>query len=323
VTISFVIPVRNDARRLELALRSIAAAAAGAPDVELVVVDNGSTDESVMVARQHGALVLDRPGLPVSVLRNEGASAAAGDLLAFVDADNEIDSGWVAAARELFRDDAVAAIGAPYSAPAGANWVQQVYDGLRDHRAGTFDTEWLGSGNLAIRRDVFIALGGFDESLVTCEDVDLCIRLRAAGHRLIADSRLRSMHHGDPRSPAAVFKVELWRGRDNLRVTLRPPRSWRSLASLTASVLMLAGLAGTLASLVTGPWWLAAGSAAAVVAIVGMRTVRLARTLPSGVVPLLRAFVVAAAYEGGRALALVVRPDHHRRHPAKSAPAHV
>jgi len=67
--------------------------------------------------------------------------------------------------------------------PAGT-WVQRAYDGLRPRRPSRHDLEWLGSGNLAVRRDLLERAQGFDERLVTYEDVDLCRHLRSMGVRL-------------------------------------------------------------------------------------------------------------------------------------------
>ena len=79
------------------------------------------------------------------------------------------------------------------------------------------------SGNLAVKRTAFQAIGGFDAALEACEDVDFCQRLRRAGWRLVGDERLESVHLGDPPTLAALFRAERWRGRDNLRVSLRGP----------------------------------------------------------------------------------------------------
>lgn len=98
-----------------------------------------------------------------------------------------------------------------------------MYDRLRRHQGGVRDTGWLPSGNLVVRTEVFRQLGGFDTSLETCEDVDLCQRLVAGGGRLMETDRMHSTHFGDPATLRALFFGELWRGRDNLKVSLRGP----------------------------------------------------------------------------------------------------
>ena len=117
--ISFVIPVRNAAADLPRCLSSIAGERARASRrVEIVVVDNGSSDDSAEIARRLGARVIERPGLTVGACRNAGAADSRGDVLAFVDADNEIAAGWLHACLRAFQEQGVGAAGFPYEAPA-------------------------------------------------------------------------------------------------------------------------------------------------------------------------------------------------------------
>ena len=191
----------------------------------------------------------------VSELRNRGGAPRHRDVLAFVDADNEIV---VRLGLCGDRDSAmprVGAVGALCHAPVDGTWVQRAYGYLRGRTEAQHDVAWLGSGNLAVWRQVFDAVGGFDTSLETCEDVDLCHRIRASGLRIVSDARLGSVHHGDPRTLSDLFASERWRGRDNLRVSFRRPVVWASVPSaivpivdalmLGAAVLgMVAALAG-------------------------------------------------------------------------------
>jgi GT2 family glycosyltransferase len=322
--ISFIVPVRNDARRLDRCLASIRANQSPAMAIEIVVADNGSTDDSAAVARTAGAQVLDLPGARVGDLRNRAAAASRGDILAFIDADNEIVADWVAAAVQSLRDARVVAVGAPYLPPTPATWVQRLYDRLRRHPEGQERTEWLGSGNLAVRRSAFEAVGGFDISLETCEDVDLCRKLTARGGVLVADARLRNVHHGDPETLTKVFFGELWRGRDNVRVSLRAPRSWRTLASAAIPVGVLVALGAAIAGVLT---WsrpglgLSAVAATAVLALVARRAADMTRDNGAGssLGEWAQAFAVAAAYELGRAFALTARVTHARRRAGASA----
>jgi hypothetical protein len=319
-TISFVIPVRNDAARLGRCLDTILESAPSRHGVEVVVADNGSTDDSVSVARAAGATVLELPGLRLGELRNRAAAATNGSILAFVDADHEIVPAWIPSAVAAFDDPATGAVGAPCHPPSPATWVQRLYDRLRRHPADRESVDWLGSGNMAVRRSAFDQVGGFDTSLETCEDVDLCRKLRAAGFNLIADRRMRNVHHGDPRTLGQVFFGELWRGRDNLRVSLRPPWTLRTLVSAAMPVanLAAAGLvgAGLLARSRTGS--VASASALAyLVLVIGLRASVMTRHARIADWP--KACAVAFAYEAGRALAVTGRFGYRRRRRAAIA----
>jgi len=316
--VSFVIPVRNDAARLARCLITIRANRYPCERLELIVVDNGSIDDTPDVARKAGATVLVHPTALVSELRNYGASVASGDILAFVDADHEIDSNWVASAVEtLSRATDIGAVGALCEAPVDGTWVQRTYDLLRRRPPGIREVEWLGAGNMAVVTRAFKAVGGFDTSLQTCEDVDLCRRIREAGFRLLQDSRLRNVHLGDPATLGQLFRGELWRGRDNLRASLRGSVTLREIPSIVVPV---AGL-GFMALAVVGVA-MASTTGLAIAAVGGggfacgaaARTVRMmSQSSRTTAVAWGQALTVAVAYDLARALALVRRVGHDVR----------
>ena len=313
--LSFVVPVRNDAVRLERCLRSIRASSSAIPS-EIIVADNGSTDGSGDVARAAGARVIDLPNQRVSEVRNRAAAAAGGEFLAFVDADHEIAQAWTQIAMDAVDRPGATAVGAHYHAPPDGSWVQRAYDRLRNRRHGIHPVDWLPSGNLVIRRSVFGESGGFDTSLETCEDVDFCQRLRMNGHELLEVDAMHSVHHGDPRTLSAVFAGELWRGRDNLKVSLRVPLTLRSAPSVIAPVVTLAAIGAIVLGLIGwawGGWGLAAAGLIWIVTLTAARTARLIgradkreRTLLATV----QTWLVLVTYEIARALALVSRSGH-------------
>jgi GT2 family glycosyltransferase len=315
--LSFLIPVKNDAARLRRCLESIAGGTGG-HSVEIVVADTGSTDESADVGRAAGARVLHLPGLRVSDLRNRAAAQARGNLLAFVDADHEISADWTAAAVDVMLAPDVGAAGALCEPPPHGTWVQRTYGALRGHTVGRREVTWLGSGNLVVRREAFERVSGFDPNLEAAEDVDLCRRLRAAGWRIVADGRMRSVHLGDPASLALLFRGERWRSRDNLRVALRGRLSLRDLpgaaypmAGLAALLVAAGGLLGS--ALGTAPWWMAPAGAATFSGLSAIRGVRMiARDHLWRPGAMAQAFVVAVTYDAARAVALVSRAAHHR-----------
>ena len=312
--VSFVIPVKNDAGRLQRCLASIVRNTYSRALIEIIVVDNESTDGSARAARDYGAIVLRAQDRSVAALRNRGARAARGGIIAFVDADHEIDPSWIATAVDVLSDANVAATGSPYLTQPSPNWVQQHYDGLRIRSLGREDVSWLGSGNLAITRAVFERVGGFDASLTACEDVDLCNRIRLGGHRIVAEPRLRSVHFGDPRTLKALFFGELWRGRDNLRVTFRGPRSLRAFRSALVPVGELYCLKAALIALLFGATSLALVFAGAALVPSGIRAAGIVRRqLRPGIRTAAQALIVAVVFDLARALALIMRGSHRAR----------
>jgi TRAP-type mannitol/chloroaromatic compound transport system permease large subunit len=317
-SIAVIVPVRNGAATLPACLASIVAAARGFERVELIVADNGSTDESQAVARSHGATVVSLPRLRVSAVRNKAASQAHADLLAFIDADHVIAPEWLSAACAILRGDArVAGAGAEYHAPKEGTWVQRAYDCLRRHDVAARQTDWLPSGNLVVRSEVFRDLGGFDERLETCEDVDFCARLLRSGRMLVSDPRLHSIHLGDPRRLADVFLGELWRGRDNLKVTFRTARTWRSVASAMQPLVTVVVVIGGLVAAAAFPERSATALGAALTFVIAAslpRTLQmLVRSPARSLRTLLHCSAVALVFDLGRAAALVARAGHSAR----------
>jgi GT2 family glycosyltransferase len=278
------------------------------------VIDNGSSDGSPDVARAAGARVLVVPGVRVAELRNRGAWLSHSELLAFVDADHEISAEWVQAAVQSFDDPAVGAVGALCHPPPDGTWVQRTYDLLRTHPLGTRETEWLGAGNMAVRRAAFDYVGGFDSSLEASEDVALSQSLRQAGYQLLTNDRLFSVHFGDPRSLRELFGSEMWRGRNNLEVAFRARPTWRSLPGILIPVLDLALLGGALLGLLFGGPHRLLWATVPVIGLLGVSGLRTARMLLRVETPgfhrSIQAFVVALVYDLARALALVVRKVH-------------
>ena len=315
--ISVIVPARNAASTLGACLASIRAASVATGPIEVVVADNGSTDRTAAVASADGATVVSLPGLRVSAVRNRAARQARAPVLAFIDADHVLGKDWFTAVRRLMAEPQIAAVGAEYEAPGDGTWVQRTYDRLRQRRSGAVDVAWLPSGNLAIRADVFQQIGGFDESLETCEDVDLCRRLTLSAGRLVAADTLVSVHQGDPRTLRAVFAGEMWRGRDNLRVTFRTPVSLRSMLSAVQPLVTVVVVVTALL-LMIGDWRHAlryASAAGAFVVLASLpRTVQMAaRGRDRSIGALVQCLVVALAFDLGRAAAVVFRATHSTR----------
>jgi len=314
LAIAFVIPVRNDAVRLRRCLDSIVNNHYPRTSFEVLVVDNQSTDNTADVARAYADAVITLAGTSVAALRNRGARETRAPIIAFIDADHEIDREWIAAALATLDEPGVGAAGFPYDTQPDANWVQRFYDALRQHPVSRQPVSWLGSGNLAVTRASFNAIGGFRENLIACEDVDLCNRLVGAGASIIAEPRMRSTHYGDPKSLRALFLGELWRGRDNVRVTFSGPWTLRHLRSALIPI-------ADLLSVVTGIGALVSGYPAAAIALLMvplfaalLRAVLMyKRRGEHGFLIAAQAMLIAVVFDAARALALVIPGSHSAR----------
>lgn len=230
VVFSVIIPARNEERNLGRCLQSIAAVDWPPDGMEVVVVDNGSSDATVEIARSHGARVLLRPGDTVAALRNFGVSQSRGAILVFLDADCTVFPDWFRQAERYLHQADVCCFGSPPVVPEESTWVQRIWFHVR-RKKGCAETDWLESMNMFVRREAFEQVGGFNADLVTCEDYDLSLRLQKTG-RLIADDRIVAVHHGEAASLGHFFRKEHWRALGNLRGMARHSFKWRELPSV-------------------------------------------------------------------------------------------
>ena len=197
---SIIIPVYNGGVLFERCLRAIQAAEFA--DWELIVVDDGSDDGSSALAAQFGASVLAVGGrMGPAAARNLGAQAARGRYLYFIDADCELYPDTLRRiARRFAADPALDALFGSYDdAPGAPNFIAQ-YKNLFHHYVHqrgqeTASTFWTGCG--AIRRDRFLALGGFDVQRYrrpSIEDIDLGYRLKQAGGQICLAKEVQVKH---------------------------------------------------------------------------------------------------------------------------------
>jgi len=199
--ISVVMPVYNAKHFLPQVLAPLLAMRRTGAILEVIVVDDRSTDKSAELAAEMGARVVTSPvnGGP-GAARNIGAARASGDILWFVDADVVVQGNGPQCIRDVFRDPSVAAVFGSYDdRPPAQNFASQ-YKNLIHHyyhqkgrrQASTF---WAGCG--AVRKQAFLAVGGFDAerySRPSIEDIELGYRLRAAGHGIVLEPDFCGRH---------------------------------------------------------------------------------------------------------------------------------
>lgn len=212
-SISVIVPVCDDVDALERTLPRLEEAAAAHGSAEVILVDNGSEDGSYELMLKHrspGVRVLEaEESLPIGAVRNLGAREAAGEVLCFVDADVLFTREHLIRIEEVLDETGASAVGALCDIPSDAAWVERTWHLLhRNRRSGYVRS--LGGGNLAVRKQAFFDVGGFDTDLVTGEDAELCQRLRRNGYDIFEDPSLRAVHLGNATTVQDLFRKERW-----------------------------------------------------------------------------------------------------------------
>jgi len=217
--VSIVIPFYNRAEEVECCLAS--ALAQRLPDglaFEIIVVDNGSTDDTrARLSATVGVVLVDCATRGAAAARNAGWRAASGSLIAFMDSDCIAPEGWLAALVEPFKDTSVVATGGPIIAHR-----YDVAVTLYAHLGGVLNQElffhgthcfppFFATANAAVRREALEAIGGFDEALMVCEDADLFWRILDPGYvddQPLGGSWIPRQVGGKPCSGGALEFVE-------------------------------------------------------------------------------------------------------------------
>lgn len=180
-SLSVVVPAFNEGRYIAATLEAILEAAARyRGDVEVIVVDNNSSDATAEIARSFGVTVVFEPVNQIARARNAGARAASGDILVFIDADTVISgnildvvarhiaSGWVIGGGAWVEPDT------GWLGRLVFRYLVNYFLGLRNLTPGPF---------LFCERAAFERVGGFDEELFAAEEFSLARRLKAEGRR--------------------------------------------------------------------------------------------------------------------------------------------
>jgi alpha-1,6-rhamnosyltransferase len=189
--VSAIMPVYNAARFLEESLGSLLAQ--DYRPFEVIVCNDGSTDESAKILRRHGSItVLTQPNRGAAAARNAAANAAKGQLLAFFDADDRWPANRLTLQASFLQEhpDIGCVLGRQ-------EWMHPPPWLTRDVVHGDLDGIPLLSA--MIRREVFERVGGFDTSFTHSEDMDLLFRLREQNIRMevLREIVLFRRFHGD------------------------------------------------------------------------------------------------------------------------------
>lgn len=243
--LSVVIPALNEEKMIGETLRSLKQALAGVR-AQVVVVDNGSSDATVDIAHKAGAHVVVAPGVAIGAARNRGAEEAQADVLLFLDADVTVTEAW----SELLPDVTAKVAADPdlvtgsFCIPSGDSWIERCWF---ENIARRQKTAHLGSAHLIVARRAFRAVEGFDETLTTGEDFDLCQRLKRNGARIVNDQRLEVLHRGFPSTVTSFVKREIWHGAgdgQSLRTVLRSKVALAAIAFLGLHLIVVAAFLG-------------------------------------------------------------------------------
>lgn len=243
--VSVIVCTRNGGHTLPACLDSITRL--DYPDFEVIVVDDGSTDDiAAIVARHPGVRCIRQDPRGLGVARNTGAAAAGGEILAYTDDDCVVDPSWLIHLTRAFDRPEIGAAGGPNIPPAPVNRSQACVTASPGGPAHVLLTdttaEHIPGCNMAIRRSAFDDVGGFLPGYHEAgDDVDFCWRLLEKGF-VIAFSAAAMVWHNRRSTVRAFLRQQAGYGKaEALLMSLHSSRfgqlggaRWRGIVYQTA-----------------------------------------------------------------------------------------
>jgi len=230
--VSVIVPAYNAAATIAQCLEALNNQSVPRSTYEVIVVDDGSTDDTAVLAARHGALVLCQAHSGPAVARNKGISTAQGAVVLFTDSDCAPAPDWIQEMLDPFADLRIAGVRGVYRTRQRslvARFVQIEYEDRYDHAARCKYVDFIDTYAAGYRYDVLLASGGFDARfpLASVEDQELSFRLSSAGYKMAFNPRA-IVYHYHPESwrryARRKYKIGYWK---TLVLRLHPGKAWR------------------------------------------------------------------------------------------------
>lgn len=189
VKLSVVIPAYNAVHTIQVCVAALQNQGHSGLLHEIIVVDNGSTDDTAAVARQAGATVIHQLKKGAAAARNAGIEAATGEIICVTDADCCPTTSWLAEVSAPLRANSeIAACKGTYrtnQTQLVARFVQLEYEDKYDLLRPQKTIDFIDTYSAAYRREVLVQNGGFDENVFYVEDQELSFRLASRGYKMV------------------------------------------------------------------------------------------------------------------------------------------
>lgn len=213
--VSIVMPVFNEEKNLAACLDSVLNLEYPDDKLEIILVDNGSTDNSRLIANNYQITLLERPDVKVGAVRNFGVEHSKGDIIVFLDADCLVEPWWLKEGVRLIEEEKNNAVGGLFLLRENPSWIEKNWI-LNSSRSYSYQNTFIGAC-IFIEKEAFKSVGGFNEKLNAGEDCFLTNALVDKGCKIKIDPNLSVVHLGYPNTISGFLRRQIWHSADSFK----------------------------------------------------------------------------------------------------------
>jgi len=227
INASVIIPLYNCAKTLRRCLHSLLILEY--PKLEVILVDDGSTDNTIKIAEKFirnytgkkKITILRQTHKGPAAARNLGIKYSEGEIIFFTDSDCEVPRNWIKDLLKHFKDRNIGAVGGGVN-PSSLSTIYEAFEQKRREILYGHKKKFLNdlpTCNLAVRKDILLEIGGFDENFkyASSEDYELCHRIRKLGYKILYDPSIYVIHH-HPHTLKQILRRAVTHGKEIIKL---------------------------------------------------------------------------------------------------------
>lgn len=227
IRFSVIIPAYNAAKTLSLCLEALFDQSVPGSDYEIIVVDDGSTDDTAKLVEKFKVNYIYQTNQGPATARNKGARTARGEIILFTDSDCVPGHCWIEEMSKPFDDPEIVGVKGAYKTMQSeltARFAQAEFEDRYDRLQRFSFIDMIDTYSAAFRKDKFLAINGFDQGFPVAnnEDTDLSYRLASAGCKMVFNPRA-VVYHTHPNTLRKYLLIKFWRGYWRIVVYRRYP----------------------------------------------------------------------------------------------------
>ena len=226
-SVSIIVTTLDNELTIDECLRSIREIDYPEQFLEVMVIDAGSRDSTLEIAKKHRVRFISKP-LSAPAAYNYASKVASSKILGFIDADAKVEKQWLKKLIPHLNDKNVAAASGTIETWNKDRLIPRCIGYDLSYRYGRIrgSVHRVATMNLILRKEVMDKVGGFDENLPTQYDTDIGTRITNAGYKIIVDPYAKCYHSHRP-TLTEYFKQQFTYGQNTIRLYLKHPHLMR------------------------------------------------------------------------------------------------